>query len=79
MATYTTRLKTDKSVIADLPDKTEVKALCTLSRRQAALYSQSVSDLADALEGSDGIQRKGLVLATLMRLKQICNHPVPNG
>jgi non-specific serine/threonine protein kinase len=69
------RMKTDKSVIADLPDKTEVKALCTLSRKQAALYSQSVSELADALEDSDGIKRKGLVLATLMRLKQICNHP----
>ena len=69
------RMKTDKSVIADLPDKTEVKAHCTLSRKQAALYQQTVSDLAEALEGSEGIQRKGMVLATLMRLKQICNHP----
>jgi non-specific serine/threonine protein kinase len=69
------RMKTDKSVIADLPDKTEVKAHCTLSRKQAALYEQTVSDLAEALEGSEGIQRKGVVLATLMRLKQICNHP----
>ena len=69
------RMKTDKSVIADLPDKTEVTAHCTLSRKQAALYAQTVSDLAEALEGSEGIQRKGLVLATLMRLKQICNHP----
>ena len=69
------RMKTDKSVIADLPDKTEVKAHCTLSRKQAALYEQTVSDLAEALEGSGGIQRKGVVLATLMRLKQICNHP----
>ena len=69
------RMKTDKSVIADLPDKTEVKAHCTLSRKQAALYEQTVSDLAEALEGAEGIQRKGVVLATLMRLKQICNHP----
>lgn len=69
------RMKTDKSVIADLPDKTEVKAHCALSRKQAALYEQTVSDLAEALEGSEGIQRKGIVLATLMRLKQICNHP----
>src|SRR6266849_2508308 len=69
------RMKTDKSVIADLPDKTEIKALCGLSRRQAALYGQAVEELARSLEGSAGIQRKGLVLAMLMRLKQVCNHP----
>jgi non-specific serine/threonine protein kinase len=69
------RMKTDKAVIADLPDKTEVKAYCPLSRKQAALYSQTVSELAETLQATDGIQRKGIVLATLMRLKQICNHP----
>ncbi len=69
------RLKTDKSVIADLPDKTEVKAYCALSRRQAALYQQSVQDLAEQLEDTSGIRRKGVVLAFLMRFKQICNHP----
>ncbi len=69
------RLKTDKSVIADLPDKTEVKAFCALSRRQAALYQQAVEELARRLEDVDGIGRRGLVLAFLMRLKQICNHP----
>jgi non-specific serine/threonine protein kinase len=69
------RLKTDKRVIADLPDKTEVKAYCGLSRPQAALYEQTVRDLEDKLENVDGIQRRGLVLAQLMRLKQICNHP----
>ncbi|MBF0448848.1 MAG: DEAD/DEAH box helicase [Magnetococcales bacterium] len=70
------RMKTDKSVITDLPDKTEVKANCTLSRKQAALYTQTVSELAKALEdGAEGIQRKGLILTTMMRLKQICNHP----
>ena len=69
------RMKTDKSVIADLPDKTELKAYCNLSRKQAALYTQTVSELAEALDASEGIARKGIVLATLLRLKQICNHP----
>jgi len=69
------RMKTDRSVIADLPDKTEITAYCHLSRKQAALYAQAIEDLARSLEEADGIQRKGLVLATLMRLKQICNHP----
>ncbi len=69
------RMKTDKAVIADLPDKTEIKALCSLSRRQTALYGQAVEDLAKSLEEAEGIQRKGVVLAMLMRLKQICNHP----
>ncbi len=69
------RMKTDRSVIADLPDKTEILAYCHLSRKQAALYAQAVEDLARSLEEADGIKRKGLVLAMLMRLKQICNHP----
>jgi hypothetical protein len=69
------RMKTDKSVIADLPDKTEMKALCGLSRRQTALYGQAVEDLEEKLREADGIRRKGVVLAMLMRLKQICNHP----
>ena len=69
------RLKTDKSVISDLPDKTEMKAYCSLSRKQAALYKQAVDDLARQLEIADGMKRRGIVLASLMRLKQICNHP----
>ncbi len=69
------RLKTDKSVIADLPDKTEVKAFCQLTRKQAALYQQAVADLAAEIERADGMKRRGVVLASLMRLKQICNHP----
>jgi non-specific serine/threonine protein kinase len=69
------RLKTDKTVITDLPDKTEIKAFCQLSRKQAALYQQSVEELAELLDNSEGIQRKGLILSFLMRLKQICNHP----
>jgi non-specific serine/threonine protein kinase len=69
------RMKTDKTVITDLPDKTEIKALCLLRRKQAALYAETVADLTKALQDADGIRRKGIVLATLMRLKQICNHP----
>jgi non-specific serine/threonine protein kinase len=69
------RLKTDKSIIADLPDKTEVKAFCLLSRKQAALYQQAIDEFSDQLENADGIKRRGIVLALLMRLKQICNHP----
>jgi non-specific serine/threonine protein kinase len=69
------RLKTDKSVIADLPDKTEVKAFCHLSAKQAALYQRAVKDLAEHLDGAEGIGRKGVILSFLMRFKQICNHP----
>jgi non-specific serine/threonine protein kinase len=69
------RMKTDRSIIADLPDKTEVKVHCHLSRKQAALYAQAVDSLEDDLDSAGGIARKGLVLASLMRLKQICNHP----
>ncbi len=69
------RLKTDKTVISDLPDKTELKAWCHLAPAQAALYQRAVKDLAVALETAEGINRKGLVLAYLMRFKQICNHP----
>jgi non-specific serine/threonine protein kinase len=69
------RLKTDKRIITDLPDKTEMKAFCGLTKKQAAMYTKSVKELASALEGRDGIKRRGLVLAYLMRFKQICNHP----
>jgi non-specific serine/threonine protein kinase len=72
------RLKTDRRIIADLPDKTELRAYCGLSRTQAALYQKSVKDLAEQLEhldGSAGIERRGIVLSYLMRFKQICNHP----
>ena len=69
------RLKTDRAVIADLPDKTELTAYCALSRKQAALYQQAVDDLAGRLRASEGIERRGVVLASLARLKQICNHP----
>jgi len=69
------RLKTDKNVISDLPDKTEVTAHCLLTKRQAALYQQSVDEMKKAIEARDGIERRGVVLAFLMRFKQICNHP----
>ena len=69
------RLKTDKNVISDLPDKTEVNAHCLLSKRQAALYQQSVDEMKKTIEELDGIERRGVVLAFLMRFKQICNHP----
>ena len=69
------RLKTDRTVIADLPDKTEVKAFCPLSRKQAALYQEAVRELRSELEQADGMRRRGVVLAFLMRFKQVCNHP----
>ena len=69
------RLKTDKSIIADLPDKTEVKAYCPLTRKQAALYQQAVEDLPSNSSRPTASKRRGLVLAFLMRFKQICNHP----
>ena len=69
------RLKTDRRIISDLPDKTEVRAFCGLSKRQAVLYAKLVDEMARALERLDGMQRRGLVLANLMRLKQLCNHP----
>jgi non-specific serine/threonine protein kinase len=70
------RLKTDRSIITDLPAKTELKAYCPLSRRQVALYQQAVEELRQGLDKvEEGIQRRGLVLAFLVRFKQICNHP----
>jgi SNF2 family DNA or RNA helicase len=68
-------MKSDPAIIADLPAKTEVKAYCNLSRRQAAHYLQAIQDLAKSREDSDGMQRKGIVLAAMMRFKQICSHP----
>jgi len=69
------RLKSDKLVIADLPDKTEVRSFCSLTKKQVALYQQTVEELRETLQRSDGMKRRGVVLASLMRLKQICNHP----
>jgi hypothetical protein len=69
------RLKTDKRVISDLPDKTEVIAYCGLTKVQAVLYQRAVDDLAQAVATREGIDRRGSILAALMRFKQICNHP----
>ena len=69
------RLKSDKNIIADLPDKTEVNAYCPLSKQQAALYKQSVDEMKANIKALSGIERRGAVLAFLMRFKQICNHP----
>ncbi len=69
------RVKTDKEIISDLPDKMEQIDYVMLSKKQAVLYRKYVADLAVKLEELDGMQRKGLVLASLSKLKQICNHP----
>ncbi len=69
------RLKTDKSIIADLPDKLEMKVFCNLTREQATLYEAVVKDMLEQIEQAESIQRRGLILSALMKLKQICNHP----
>ena len=69
------RVKTDKRIIDDLPDKIEQKMYCTLSSEQASLYEAVVKDVTEQLKEAEGIQRKGLILSTLLKLKQICNHP----
>ena len=69
------RLKTDPRVIQDLPDKLEMKVFCNLTKEQATLYQAVVKDTLQQIEAAEGIQRRGLVLAMLMKLKQVCNHP----
>lgn len=69
------RLKTDQSIINDLPDKVEQKLYTNLTKEQASLYEVVVLDVEKELQSVEGIQRKGLILSTLMKLKQICNHP----
>jgi hypothetical protein len=69
------RLKTDRAIIADLPEKVEGKVYCPLTREQASLYAAVLRGLEDALGNATGIARRGLVLAALTHLKQVCNHP----
>jgi len=69
------RLKTDPTIIQDLPEKLENKVYCTLSPEQATLYQAVVEDAMLKVEEAEGIQRRGLVLSMLLRLKQVCNHP----
>ncbi len=70
------RLKTDKEIISDLPDKQEMKVWCNLTAEQASLYAATVADMLSRIEeAADDISRRGLVLATMAKLKQVCNHP----
>ncbi len=69
------RLKTDKNIIQDLPDKQEMNVFCGLSAEQAELYQQLVDNSLEEIEDSEGIKRRGLILTLLLRLKQLCNHP----
>ena len=69
------RLKTDKTVISDLPEKVEMKTYASLSKKQVVLYQQLIDMVKDTIFQSEGIQRKGIVLSSIMKFKQICNHP----
>ena len=69
------RLKTDKSLLPDLPDKVERKVFASLGKKQIALYRSLVDKLEDSLEGSQGMKRRGMILAFLTKFKQVCNHP----
>jgi SNF2 family DNA or RNA helicase len=69
------RLKTDATIISDLPNKQEYKVFCTLTREQATLYEAVLRDLDATLDESEGIERRGRILGALSKLKQICNHP----
>ena len=69
------RLKTDRSIIDDLPDKSETKQYCNLTREQATLYQAVLREAETRLESAEGMKRRGSILDTLTRLKQACNHP----
>jgi len=73
------RLKTDENIIKDLPEKQEIKVICSLSKEQLTLYSAQVKTIENVLTGMEddtkGIKRKGLILSSILKLKQICNHP----
>jgi SNF2 family DNA or RNA helicase len=68
-------VKTDRTIITDLPEKIEMKVPCQLTREQVTLYQAVVDEMLRRIDETDGIERKGLVLATMLRLKQVCNHP----
>ena len=70
------RLKTDKTIISDLPEKNEMKVWCTLTTEQATLYQAVVEDMMGTIADTEGIERRGNVLAAMTKLKQVCNHPV---
>jgi SNF2 family DNA or RNA helicase len=69
------RLKTDKTIISDLPEKNEMKVWCPLTPEQATLYEAVVEDMMAVIADSEGIQRRGNVLSAMTKLKQVCNHP----
>ncbi len=69
------RLKTDRTIVPDLPEKMEMNELCTLTKEQVTLYQAVVDDMLRRIEEAEGIARKGLVLTAMLRLKQVCNHP----
>ncbi|HEY5985446.1 MAG TPA: DEAD/DEAH box helicase, partial [Streptosporangiaceae bacterium] len=69
------RLKTDPAIIDDLPEKIEMKQYCQLTTEQASLYQSVVDDMMEKIENSEGIERRGNVLAAMTKLKQVCNHP----
>jgi SNF2 family DNA or RNA helicase len=69
------RVKTDPTIVDDLPEKIEITQHYRLTREQASLYRTIVDDMLERIEGSDGIARRGNVLAAMTKLKQVCNHP----
>ncbi len=69
------RVKSDRAIIQDLPEKNEMKVYCTLTREQATLYEAVVRESMRQIEAAEGVQRRGQILATLTKLKQVCNHP----
>ena len=69
------RMKSDKSIIKELPDKVEQNAFCNLTKEQATLYQAVLRTIDENLDGAEGMKRRGLILSALTRLKQICNHP----
>ncbi len=69
------RLKTDPAIIDDLPAKIEIKQYCQLTAEQASLYQAVVADMLDKIDNTEGIERRGNVLAAMAKLKQVCNHP----
>lgn len=69
------RLKTDKSIIRDLPDKVEMKTYAPLSKKQILLYKNMVEDIKGIIADTEGIQRRGIILSSLIKFKQLCNHP----
>ncbi len=70
------RVKTDKSIISDLPDKMLFDEYCYLTESQAALYEKVIQSIMDQISKSSGIERRGLIFKLITALKQICNHPL---